>query len=251
MSVASFLRSPGCPPLVLGHRGARREAPENTLPAFELAMAQGAAGVELDVRLDGSGRVIVLHDRTLLRVTAGRDDRNVEALSADQLDQVTLDGGARVPTLEQVLGWAARGDHLLNVELKRDVAERRALVWRVAKLLRAHPAARERVLLSSFDPLFVRALAWLLPEVPVSWLVHEKQRVLGAAPGFRRLGAAGVNPELALASDARLRRWRARGALIAVWTVNQPDDALRLARAGVDAVISDVPGTVVAALASR
>ena len=106
MSVASFLRSPGCPPLVLGHRGARREAPENTLPAFELATAQGAAGVELDVRLDGSGRVIVLHDRTLLRVTAGRDDRDVESLSADQLDQVTLDGGARVPTLEQVLGWA-------------------------------------------------------------------------------------------------------------------------------------------------
>ena len=193
MSVASFLRSPGCPPLVLGHRGARREAPENTLPAFELATAQGAAGVELDVRLDGSGRVIVLHDRTLLRVTAGRDDRDVEALSADQLDQVTLDGGARVPTLEQVLGWAARGDHLLNVELKRDVTERRALVWRVAKLLRAHPTARERVLLSSFDPLFVRALAWLLPEVPVSWLVHGKQRVLGAAPGFRRLGAAGVD----------------------------------------------------------
>ncbi|MCC6901385.1 MAG: glycerophosphodiester phosphodiesterase [Polyangiaceae bacterium] len=250
MSLERFRRAPGAPALVLGHRGARREAPENTLPAFERATARGAAGVELDVRLDGSGRVIVLHDRTLERVTRGADARDVETMRADELDQVALDGDARVPTLEQVLEWAVAGDHVLNVELKRDVSERRALVWRVAKLLRAQPAARDRVLLSSFDPLFVRALAWLLPEVPVCWLVHAKQRVLGAAPGFRRLGAAGVNPELSLATDERLRRWRSAAALIAVWTVNEPDAARRLARAGVDAIISDVPGAIVEALSS-
>lgn len=243
-----FRRHAGAPPRVLGHRGARREAPENTLPAFELAVRQGAAGVELDVRLDGSGRVVVLHDRTLERVSAGADLRDVERLDARELDRVDLAGGARVPTLAEVLDWAVAGGHLVNVELKRDVSERRALVWRVAKLLRSHAAARELVLLSSFDPLFVRALAWLLPEVPSAWLVHQKQRVLSAAPGYRRLGAVGVHPELALASDARVRRWRARGAIVNVWTVNDPIEARRLAQAGVDALISDVPGEIVDAL---
>ena len=247
-SLQRFRRASGAPPLVLGHRGARREAPENTLRAFELATTQGAAGVELDVRLDGSGRVIVLHDRTLERVTNGDDVRDVEVLDARALDELRLAGDATIPTLDAVLDWAVAGGHLLNVELKRDVGTPRALVWRVAKLLRARAPARELVLLSSFDPLFVRALGWLLPEVPTAWLVHAKQRVLRSAPGFRRLGAVAVHPELALCSDARVRRWRARGALVNVWTVNDPAEARRLAAAGVDAIISDVPGEIVRAL---
>ena len=247
-ALGHFRRKPGALPLVLGHRGARREAPENTLESFDLAVAQGAAGVELDVRLDGSGRVVVLHDRTLERVTQGADQRDVEDLSASDVDRLELDGGARVPSLEAVLDWAVRGEYLVNVELKRDVTQRRGLVWRVAGLLRTHPAARGRVLLSSFDPLFVRALAWLVPAVPVCWLVHAKQRVLSAAPGFRRLGAVGVHPELALACDAKIQRWRAAGALLNVWTVNDAAEAQRLSRAGVDAIISDVPATIVRAL---
>lgn len=244
-----FRRAVGARPLVLGHRGARRDAPENTLQAFEQAIAQGAAGVELDVRLDGDGRVIVFHDRDLARLTGKRDSRAVEALSASELERVDLGEGAGIPTLAAVLDWAIGGGHLLNVELKRDVLGKRALVWKVAKLLGARPTAKELVLLSSFDPLFVRALAWLVPDVPSAWLVHAKQRVLSAAPGYRKLGAVGVHPELACASDARLRRWHAQGALVNVWTVNEPADALRLARAGVDAIISDVPGTIVRALA--
>jgi len=250
LAVQGWRRSPNGRPLVLGHRGARREAPENTLPAFELAVRQGADGVELDVRLDGSGRIIVLHDRTLERVTRKENLADVESLSAAELDRVRLAGDARVPSLPQVLEWAERGGHRLNVELKRDVSERRALLFGVAKLFSRRRALAELVLFSSFDPLLVRGLAWLLPSYPVAWLVHAKQRVLSRAPLYAQLGAVGVHPELALASDARVRRWRRSGALVNVWTVNEPADALRLGRAGVDALISDVPGAVVAAFAA-
>lgn len=236
---------------MLGHRGARREAAENSLEAFELAVQRGAAGVELDVRLDGSGRVVVAHDRSLERVTEQRDVRDIEKLDASELGRVQLAGGAHIPTLNEVLDWAEAGGHLLNVELKRDVTERRQLVWRVAKLLRARRFSREQLLLSSFDPLFVRALTWLLPEVPSAWLVHAKQRVLRWAPAFRRLGAVGVHPELAIATPERIRRWQRAGALVNVWTVNEPHDALRLADAGVDALISDVPDVIVHALRQR
>jgi glycerophosphoryl diester phosphodiesterase len=56
---------------IWAHRGARREAPENTLPAFELAVAQGADGVEFDVQLTADGTVVVIHDETVERTTNG------------------------------------------------------------------------------------------------------------------------------------------------------------------------------------
>jgi glycerophosphoryl diester phosphodiesterase len=74
----AWQRPAGARPFVLGHRGARHAAPENTQRAFELALAEGADGIELDVRLDRDGRVIVLHDRTLARVSAGQETRDVE-----------------------------------------------------------------------------------------------------------------------------------------------------------------------------
>jgi glycerophosphoryl diester phosphodiesterase len=242
-------RAPGAPPLVLGHRGARRRAPENTLAAFELAIEAGARGVELDVRLDGSGNVVVLHDRTLERVSAGGDRRDVETLSSDELSRVLLDGGARVPTLEAVLDWAKSGGHLLNVEVKRDVSERTKLVKALVRLLWRTSGARSFVLLSSFDPLLVRTLAAALPEIPAAWLVHAKQWLVKRAPAWQRLGAVGVHPERTLASDAEVARLRAAGALVNVWTVNDGEEARRLAAAGVDGLVSDVPGEVLAALA--
>jgi len=231
-------------PLVIGHRGARREAPENTLIAFERAIELGAAGVELDVRLDGAGQVVVLHDRTLSRVTERRDERDIELVR--DVGDVDLGRGARVPTLAETVDWARAGGHLLNVELKHDCSSRLELVRRVVRVTRP---ARELVLFSSFDPLIVRLLAWLLPDSPVAWLVHQKQRLFKYAPGYRMLGAIGVNPELALATDARIRRLKRRDAFVAVWTVNDTSAARRLASAGVDAIISDVPGEIVAALA--
>ncbi len=247
MATDRFRRRPDQRPFVLGHRGARREAPENTFAALDAARRAGADGSELDVRLDGSGRVIVLHDRTLERVTGGKDARNVEWLTADEVEAARIEGEP-IPTLSAVLKWAAQHDQLLNVEVKRDVSARRALVRGVIEALKAEPAAAARVILSSFDPAIVRALATALRDVPVAWLVHKGQRVLRGAPGFAWIGAAGVHPELPLATDARVARWKRGGALVNVWTVNEPADAQRLAAAGVDALISDVPGSLLSAL---
>ena len=81
-SLLALRRPKGKRPWVLGHRGARHAAPENTLRAFDLALREGAEGVELDVRLDGSGRVVVLHDPDLSRVSSGSDQRLTHELSA-------------------------------------------------------------------------------------------------------------------------------------------------------------------------
>ena len=60
------------PPLIIAHRGASGEAPENTLAAFELALRQGAGGIELDVHLSSDGIPVVIHDPRLSRTTSGK-----------------------------------------------------------------------------------------------------------------------------------------------------------------------------------
>ena len=235
-------------PWVLGHRGARHGAPENTLAAFDLALDEGADGVEIDVRLDRSERVVVLHDRTLERVTAGRDTRSVEALDAAGLAGVDVGGGERVPELERVLDWAVLRNARVNIELKRDVSRPGALVRHVAKIVRRRPEAPHSVVLSSFNPWMVAALSRLLPEIAVAWLVHEDQWALGRAPGHGLLGAAAIHPQASMVTAARIAPWQAAGLAVNVWTVNDVERAQELAALGVDGIITDTPATVLAAL---
>jgi glycerophosphoryl diester phosphodiesterase len=246
-----FRRTPGARPLVLGHRGVPHAAPENTLRSFELARSEGADGVEFDVRLDASGEVVVIHDRTLSRVTAQASRARVDQLSTAELRAHDVGLGERVPLLDEVLAWARDHDLCVNIELKSDRESRRNLVRAVVERLRAGPDLRERVLLSSFDPLAVSALARALPEHPVGWLVHDEQRFFKWGFGRRLLGAVALNPQHTLLTPGRIRRWKLGGGLVNTWTVNEPSSALVYAELGIDTVISDVPGRIVAAFAER
>jgi glycerophosphoryl diester phosphodiesterase len=246
--IAAWVRPPGARPFVLGHRGARHAAPENTLRAFELARAEGADGVELDVRLDGDERVIVLHDRTLERVSGGSETRDVERVGASDLARVSL-GGERVPLLAEVLAWAREHALRVNVELKRDVSRPLALLRNVSRVVKASGVGPETVLYSSFQPAFVGALAVLSPNIPRAWLLDADAGVVGRGAAFRAV-ADGLNPHRTLVTSAALWRWKRHGAPIATWTVNDEQEARHLAELGVDTIISDRPGAIFAALGS-
>jgi glycerophosphoryl diester phosphodiesterase len=248
-------RAAGAPPLVLGHRGARHAAPENTHAAFELSRQEGAAGVELDVRLVKTGEIVVLHDVTLERVTGGADRRAVEQLTWAETQTADVGRGQRVPLLADVLDWAATHDQLVNVEVKADVRRRRDLVRGVIALLSRHPWAERGVLLSSFDPRFVFALARGLPRVPSAFLFHTQSPMARAAAlvgagAFTRLGAKAVHPEHTLVTEQRMQVWRRRRALVGVWTVNDVARARELSSLGVDYMVSDRPGAILQVLAA-
>jgi glycerophosphoryl diester phosphodiesterase len=245
-ALGAWRRPPGQRPFVLGHRGARHAAPENTLAAFDLARREGADGVELDVRLDGSGRVIVLHDPTLSRVTGGVEPRHAEDISERELSTLDVGEGERVPLLAEVLAWARTHDQRVNIELKSDVRSPRLLLAGVARVVTSQPLPA--VLFSSFHPRFVWWLSGHIPNLPRGWLVHSKQRVLKYAPGFRLLGSNALHPEQVLASAERVERLKRAGMLVNVWTVNDPTRARELSRLGVDAIISDAPGQILSAL---
>ena len=239
-------------PLVLAHRGASADAPENTLAAFHLAMEQGADGVELDVWRCGSGEVVVHHDEDTTR-TSGVPRR---VSSAGLAELRALDVGAwkherfrgeRIPLLAEVL--EALPTALVNVELKSRSGRDLALARAAASVIR-RAGAGGRVVVSSFDWRLLAAFRLAAPEVATG-LVFDGRKAwrLRTFLGIRGLRPAAVHPDKRLATDARIAAWTSRGLEVNVWTVDDPEEAARLARAGASALITNVPGAIRAALA--
>lgn len=244
---AAFRRLPGRPPLLFGHRGVRGPRPENTLAAFALAAAEGADGVELDVRLASTGEVIVLHDPDLLRVTDGRERGLACALAWSTLSRVDL-GGEKIPRLDDVLAFARDAGLLVNVELKHDEARRLALVRGVAQALARTRFPLDRAIVSSFHPTLLTYARFLLPSLPRAFLCHFGQRGSRPFAVGRALGADALHPEWSLLGSRPIAWAQRRGLLIGAWTVNDEAVARRLAEAGVDSLITDRPGELRRAL---
>jgi glycerophosphoryl diester phosphodiesterase len=239
-------------PLVVGHRGGRGEGwpAENTIDAFERARGFGARAIELDVRTCAGGEAIVFHDETLDRMTGGRLRQRVRNESLATLRAVELAGGGRIPTLGEALEWARDRDVAVNVELKHDVPNRAVLV---RGALRSVRAARADVCLSSFDPSLLAMAAALGPAVPRALLVHSDQarweRVLQevARPPLVRA----LHLERTQTQPSALARYVRRGLRLGVWTVNDEGEARELVRQGVETIITDAPGAILAALNPR
>ncbi|HWU90653.1 MAG TPA: glycerophosphodiester phosphodiesterase [Kofleriaceae bacterium] len=230
-------------PRVWAHRGDSAHAPENTMLAFEKAVAAGADGIELDVRFDGDLNVVVFHDDELDRL-AGRPGR-MDALPAAERAKLRV-RGEPVPLLAEVL---AAFDTDIDVEIKATRMGRSGELARAtARVIRASGRA-DRVLVSSFDPVALVQLHRHLPDVAIGYLFHEEQR-LPARRGWigRWIGATLVHPQHTLVDEASVRRWREAGLPINVWTVDDAAELLRLARLGVDGVFANDPAHALAVL---
>ena len=227
-------------PFVYGHRGTRRGAPENSLRAMRMALEQGADGIEIDVRLCGSGELVVLHDPDLKRV-AGTRVLAAQATLAE-LQRHDLGGGARVPTLQEALELVLGAGKLLNIELKADVPDPFALVAAVARLLQGASAVElARVVLSSFSADICAELCDALPELAVGALLEH-------VPSSLPSGLQAVHPRHFLIAPNTSARWRKEGLMINAWTVNAGARAAELARTGVDGIITDDVPAILASL---
>ena len=232
-------------PVVFAHRGASAYAPENTLSSFKLALAQGAQAVELDVKLSADGEVVVFHDPVLDRTTDGRGRLSERTFA----DLRSLDAGSffseefrgeRIPSLAEVLdaiGWKA----LINVELTNYATPRDALVEKVCMLVKRR-ALEGSIIFSSFLASNLTKAARLLPDVPRGLLA------LGGWPGawarsfgFNFGDYAALHPHLYDVSPRQVRRVHRLKRRVHVWTVNGPQDILRLRDWNVDGVFTDDP----------
>jgi glycerophosphoryl diester phosphodiesterase len=217
------------------------------MAAFEEAHRQGADAFELDVLVCRSGEAVVIHDPTLERLTGGADTRAVADLAYSELKRVDIGSGERVPLLSEVLAFARERRLGVNVEIKREAPDRLAVVSAAARLMRgwdpAHP-----LMVSCFDPFMLAAFGPLAPRVPRGLLVHRTwwRRYALALP--LPLGIGAVHLCRTIASPAVVRRLKGLGLTVSVWTVNAAREAQDLADLGVDSLISDAPGEVLAGL---
>jgi|CXWJ01.1.fsa_nt_gi glycerophosphoryl diester phosphodiesterase len=224
-------------PLIIGHRGAAADAPENTLAAFTLALAQGADGVELDVQLCADGVPIIIHDTTVDRTCDGTG--RVADLSLAELRLLTIDNDHPIPTLDDLFATFGRRT-LYNVELKALGRGGDALAAAVARAIAAHGVA-EQVLISSFSPFTLRAARRHLPPgVPLALL--RERRATRAAHALLR--AAADHPHHPLIDESLMAWARWRGLRVNAWTVDDPAEARRLLQLGVHGIITNRPGEI-------
>ena len=233
-------------PLVIAHRGASGELPENTLPAYELAVAQGSDMIEIDLHTTRDGAIVITHDEDLEDL-GGRGE--VADATLGEIRRLDAGGGAVVPILEEVLD-AFGGRIPFNLELKRGSRAEYAGMEAVAVAEVARRGLLEQALFSSFFPPVLEALREVSPEVRIAVLISPRFPQ-GAIERALALGAEAINPERSLASPELVDSAHGEGLSVYVYTVDDPEEMHRLLDLGVDGLFTNYPGRMRTLLASR
>tara|TARA_B100000029_G_scaffold513255_1_gene612205 strand:+ start:1318 stop:2091 length:774 start_codon:yes stop_codon:yes gene_type:complete len=227
-------------PLIIGHRGAPNQAPENTIPSFRIALSQGAEMIELDVQPTEDGYPVVRHD-DLLPIESGRAVK-VSETRLELLRQLPMGDEIHLPLLEQVFETLGR-DVSYNVEIKQPGVEDAVLA-----LIHAFGLTRQTII-TSFNPEVIATIQSRDACVPVG-CIHELDSAITCGFSARRLGRravtaakksnhAFVSLEWKMVSKAIVRRARRLGVHVLVWTVNDADFAKQASGWGTYGLITD------------
>lgn len=231
-------------PLVIAHRGASGVLPENTLPAYELAVEQGADMIEVDLHRTRDGAIVVTHDELL----AGLGGRG-EIADATLAEVRALDAGRgeRVPTLAELLdGFGGRIP--LNLEIKRGTAADYEGLERAALEAVAERGLVEETLFSSFYDPILRRLRDLSARARIGLLV-SRRHPQGALERARAVGAEALHPERELVTPRLVDEAHAAGLAVYVFTVDDPAEMRRLLAMGADGLFTNHPDRMRALLA--
>jgi glycerophosphoryl diester phosphodiesterase len=239
-------------PLVVAHRGAPRGgAAENTIRAFRDAAAAGADGVEMDVRGTKDGRIAVIHDSAVAR---GGRRMAVRALALDELRDPSVEASDRVPPLEEAIR-ALLGRTGVIVEVKEPGIEEK-----VASILTSLKAETRLpwLVVASFHPSVVKGLARAAPGIRRALVVSTRGpgfsgAIRGRIPLFawRSSGAQDLLASREMVTGPLAAKVGAAEGRVFAWTVNDADEAHRVADAGAAGVITDDPAVVGPALRGR
>ncbi len=230
---------------IIGHRGARREAPENTLAGFRHLRALGVRAVEFDIQVSADGKLVIIHDAALDRTTSGKGSvseylaTELAALDACHVAFPDWPSGEGVPRLEDVLGLLPDFDHL-ELEVKAASAQDEAAV--IARL----PALWERFGLAgrarttSFNPRYLQGIKDAAPHITRGFLFEENFAGDPVSTALS-LGCTSLGPHQARCTPELVAAAHAAGLIVSTWTVNTRERARELAAMGVDGLITDVP----------
>jgi glycerophosphoryl diester phosphodiesterase len=234
--------------LVIAHRGASGNAPENTMAAFRKAVALGATFIETDLQLSRDARFVAIHDATVNRTTNGQGAvHDMTLAELRRLDAGSWFGsefaGERIPTLEEILEFSKKNDVVFYLELKPGGSwgGEHALVGALRD-----SGEIARALVISFDAGIVLNLRKIEPTLMTGLLYDgqiENPVEKAVAIGARQLAVRGD-----LVTPALIAQARRKDLQVVCWTVNHAAHMRMLAAAGVDGIMSDYPDRLAAAV---
>jgi len=232
-------------PLILGHRGASKYAPENTMASFEMALNQGADGFELDTMLSADEIPVVIHDRTVDRTTDGSG--KVDQLCTENLR--ILDAGTgfsanftneKIPLLEEVF-IRFKNRALINVELKNyhnPFDNLSKVVIQIANKV----GVLDQLVFSSFLPSNIIRIRQFIPSAKVALLCSTG--IVGyvlRSKVFTSISPDFIHPQYQSIPKSYIRNQHKMHRKVNAWTVNQRLDMIELFNRGVDGIITDNP----------
>lgn len=247
--------------LIVSHRGASHDAPENTLAAFRLAWEQDADAIEGDFYLTKDEHIVCIHDKTTKRTAPEQPEYDVANTTLAELR--TLDvgrwkgaefAGERIPTLAEVLATVPQGNRIF-IEIKCGPE----IVPVLKNELGQSPLGQEQIVIICFDEDVVTASRQAMPHYKVNWLTsyQENDDKGGWSPTvdqvltrLQQTGATGLGTQgnTQVVTDAFARSILDSGFEFHVWTVNDIDAAKSFAAMGAASITTDVPAVIRSAL---
>ena len=233
-------------PLIIGHRGASAVAPENTIAAFQEAIAVGANGIEFDVRLTNDGVPVVIHDSTLRR-TGGVNQR-VADLSWQELSKIDVGSwfnprfaGERLPSLAQLFDLFRTDNRSLYLEMKCDSpAEYKPLAEACCRMIDEF-SFKERVVVECFQLPALEVLKEIDPDIKTAALFDRMFIDQSVITRATQIGAMAVALHHRLARKNLVEKAKQAGLHVAAWTVDDPIWLDRARSIGIDALITNDP----------
>jgi glycerophosphoryl diester phosphodiesterase len=242
-------------PKVIGHRGAKAYAPENTLASIHAAADLGVAWVQVDVKLTKDDVAVVFHDEELERCTSGSGlIRDITLAELRELDAGSWYGesflGEKVPTLEELLNAVLERGLGVNLEIKpcpgREV-ETAEVALDVAT--RIWPEDLPPPLISSFQNVSLETAMDMMEEWPRGLLMNEYREDWRDMAEY--LQAATININGNAATEEQIEDYVDFGKPVLAFTINQPDKARQLLRLGVDSFFADNPDVILEAVETK
>ena len=250
-------------PLIIAHRGASALAPENTLAAFRRAIADGAEGVEFDVRLSKDGAVVVFHDATLQRLS---DKKNlVSSLTREELQHIDVGSwfarrkashsgddfsAERIPTLGETLELLKDFEGLIYIELKCRASEVEQLAKAVCEIINDSPLLPQMIV-KSFQleaiPNIqkycqkVKTAALFAPKIMT--ILRKEKRLVNIASD---IGADMISVHFSLATRKLMKKAGKKDLPVTIWTADNPRWVKRAFDLGLFAVITNNPAVLLA-----
>ena len=235
--------------VIYGHRGAKGEAPENTLASFQQCLQHGVRRCELDLHLSRDGELMVIHDPTLKRTT-GHRGKVVEHDAAELIGYDARKGGpdwklpCPIPRLAELFEQCPFEHWQLEVKSASKVRSAR-MAKAIAELAERYQLI-DKVTVTSSSREVLGALRQLTPQLQRG-LVAEYDW-LDPLKVAKHYGCHLLALNWTLCTPERLLKAQKAGLHVSVWTVNEPALMRRLADFGVDSLITDFPGLAMATL---